>query len=362
VNVIISCTVGSVPAVHDFFHAHIRSGRLRLYVVDVEGNPSEWGNSFARLLFIKALNERTDVISVLVPHYYLFPEFLLCRAPLTLYLPDYLPHLMPNHVFDESIEKDEENKRVGVAIAKKARAILTNSDFTKRYLPDAGFVTKEDVNKIVVAPLPFLGLKRAAAVLDENEERDLRNRIVDLQYLFYPTANRPNKQISFLLRLFARLRITRPSLGLVLTCNLGSVPSAAQTADQYGLSDQIIFFSRVGEATLKWLYENAAALCLTSTIEGNFPPQVLEALNYQAPVVATRLPTILDALAGLSQYLLLCRPLDLTDFEDKLDIALTNRANVIARQARIFDYIKDRNSEGTLFSYLNDALFLSPIA
>jgi glycosyltransferase involved in cell wall biosynthesis len=356
VNVIISCTVGSLPAFHDFFRAHIRSGRLSLYVVNAEASSTDWGNSFQRLLFIQALNERTDVVSVLVPHYYLFPEFLLCSAPLALYLPDYLPYLMPNDVFDVSAEKDEENKRVGVAIAKKARAILTNSDFTKRYLPDAGFVTTEEANKIVVAPLPFLGSKRAA-VLDENEERDLRNRIGDRQFLFYPTANRPNKQISFLLRLFARLRITRPNLSLALTCNLGSVPAAAQTADQYGLLDQIIFFSRVGETTLRWLYENAAALCLTSTIEGNFPPQVLEALNYRAPVVATRLPTILDVLGDLSQYLLLCRPLDLTDFEEKLDIALENRAKVIGSQARILQYLQSWNSESVLFSCISKALF-----
>jgi glycosyltransferase involved in cell wall biosynthesis len=358
VNVIISCTVGSLPVVHDFLREHIRLGRLSVYVVDAETNSTDWGNSFGRLLFIQALNERTDVASVLVPHYYLFPEFILCKAPLTLYLPDYMPYLMPNYVFDVSSEKDEENKRIGVAIAKKARTILTNSDFTKRYLADAGFVSTDEVNKIVVAPLPFLGLKRAA-VLDENNERDLHNRLGDRQFLFYPTANRPNKQISFLLRLFARLLITRPGLGLVLTCDLGSVPVAAQAADEYGLWNQITFVSRIGEAALRWLYEHAAALCLTSTVEGNFPPQVLEALNYRTPVVATRLAPILEVLGDLSEHLFLCRPLDLADFEDKLEITLRSRTNAITRQEPILNYLKRWNSENVLFSHVSRALFLS---
>jgi glycosyltransferase involved in cell wall biosynthesis len=357
VNVIISCTVGSSPMVHDFFHSHIRSGRLALYIVKGTATSTELESNLERLRFIQTINRRNDVVSVLVPHYYLFPECLLCSAPLTLYLPDYFPYLMPDHVFDVSSEKDAENKRVGVAIAKKARRILTNSDFTKEYLPNAGFVTTDEADKILVAPLPLLGFKRVAGI-DETEERALRDRIGDRQYLFYPTANRPNKRISFLLRLFARLRITRPSLGLVLTCDLGSVPSAAQAADQYGLLDQIILFPRIGEAALKWLYENAAGLCLTSTVEGNFPPQILEALNYRAPVIATRLPTILSVLGDLSQYLLLCRPLDLEDFVDNIDVALRNRAHVIQRQTRVLHYLQGWNSEDVFFSHLRQALFL----
>jgi glycosyltransferase involved in cell wall biosynthesis len=357
VNVIISSTVGSSPMAHDFFHSHIRSGRLALYVVNGSATSTELESNLERLRFIQTINRCNDVVSVLVPHYYLFPECLLCSAPLTLYLPDYFPYLMPDQVFDVSIEKDAENKRVGVATAKKARRILTNSDFTKEYLPNAGFVTTDEADKIVVAPLPLLGLKRVAGI-DETEERALRDRIGDRQYLFYPTANRPNKRISFLLRLFARLRITRPSLGLVLTCDLGSVPSAAQAADQYGLLDQIILFPRIGEAALKWLYENAAGLCLTSTVEGNFPPQILEALNYRAPVIATRLPTILSVLGDLSQYLLLCRPLDLEDFVDNIDVALRNRAHVIQRQTRVLHYLQGWNSEDVFFSYLRQALFL----
>jgi glycosyltransferase involved in cell wall biosynthesis len=358
VNVIVSCTDGSLPAVHDFFHSHIRSGRLTLYVVTTAANSTEMKNDFERLLFIQAINRLAKVVSVLIPHYYLFPECLLCTAPLTLYLPDYFPHLMPSQVFDVSADKDQENKRVGIAIAKKARAILTNSDFTKRYLPEAGFVTTGEADKIVVAPVPFLGLKRVGT-LDEYEQRELRDRIGDREFLFYPTANRPNKQIAFLLQLFARFRMARPSLGLVLTCDLGSFPPAAQAAQQYGLTDQIIFWPGMSEAALRWLYEKTAALCLTSTVEGNFPPQVLEALNYGAPVVATRLPTILDVLGDLSQYLLLCRPLDVADFVDKIELALRNRAQVVTQQARVLPCLQNWNSESAFFSHLSKAL-LSP--
>jgi glycosyltransferase involved in cell wall biosynthesis len=356
VDVLISCTGASLPAVHDFFRSHFKSGRLTFYTITTDRTAVE--TDCERLRFIKAINRREDVLSVFVPHYYLFPECLLCTAPLTLYLPDYFPHLMPDHVFDISVEKDQENKRVGVAIAKKAKAILTNSEFTKSYLADAGFVTADEADKIVVAPLPILGAKRGRT-LDQDDERELESRIGNRPFLFYPTANRPNKQIPFLLRLFANLQITRPDLGLVLTCDLGSFPPAAQAAHQYGLTDQIIFLHGLSEPALRRLYEKAAALCFTSTLEGNFPPQIVEALHYGTPIVATRLPTISEALASWCEDLLLCRPLDLRDFMDKTDFALKNRSKILARQKAVLNYLDTRNSMTHFFTELRRALLHS---
>ena len=143
----------------------------------------------------------------------------------------------------------------------------------------------------------------------------------------------------------------------MLTCDLASFPPAAQAAHQYGLTDQITLLHGLSEPALRRLYEKAAALCLTSTLEGNFPPQIVEALHYGTPIVATRLPTISEALGRLCENLLLCRPLDLTDFIDKTDFALKNRSDVLARQKAVLNYVDTRNSMTHFFTELRRALF-----
>ncbi len=341
-NFIVTCTRGSEPALHDLFTDQIRAGRLTLMPIDCGHDRHEVDGLPERLQAIEQLNENAAVIGALVPHYYLFPEALLLRAPLILYLPDYFPHLMPGTVFDSSAEKDAENKRVGVAIADRAAAILTNSTFTASYLAEAGFVDPA-ARKVHVAPLPLLGARRATALADD-ERRALASKLAGRRFLLYPTANRPNKQIAFLLRLLAVLRMTEPDLVLVSTCNLNSVPAAAEACARFGLENDVILMPGVDEGSLRWLYENTAALCLTSTLEGNFPPQVREALEYGAPVVATRLAPITEALGSAADDLLLCAPLDLEDYRHKLATALHDREVVLERQRRVIEILRQSGS------------------
>ncbi len=306
-----------------------------------------------------AANRDASIVGVIIPHYYLFPEALLLTAPTILYLPDYFPHLMPGTIFDKSAEKDRENKEVGLALAKRASAILTNSRFTANYLPDAGFVAPGEGNKIVVAPLPLLGAGRTEE-LSWQDAWTLRHKIAGRRVIFYPTANRPNKQLAFMLQLFALIRMEHPDLLLVLTCNLGAVPAVARAADRFELNENLITMPSIDESSLRWLYENAAVLCLTSTSEGNFPPQVLEALVYGTPVVATRLPTITELLGDRADDLLLCSPLDLGDFRLKLSQALTDRNTVLGKQAEVLERLRRTNSREQFYRKLEE--IVSPLS
>lgn len=358
-GVIVTCTVSALSVMYDFFHEHIHLGRIQLRAVSLGNHHDGFEARQGRLWVIEDLNARQDVACALVPHYYLFPEALLLSHPIVLYLPDYFPHLMPGAVFDVSADKDAENKEVGIAIARKAKAILTNSDFTKHYLPDAGFVAPDEMHKVIVAPLPLLGAQRAGT-LTAAEEEALQARIAGRRFVFYPTANRPNKRIAFLLQTFAVMRLSHPDLALVLTCDLDSVPGVAAAAQQYGLANHLVFMPRVGEDVLAWLYRNAAALCLTSTLEGNMPPQVLEALSFGTPLVATRLPTITEALGGLSDQLLLCTPLDLQEFAAALHVTLSRRQWVVDRQAAVAQFLQERSSPKKFYGQLRLALEGAP--
>ena len=341
-DVLVTCTRSAEPALHDLFQVQIESGRLRLMPIDCGHELHEVDGFEQRLVAVEILNDDPSIGCVLVPHYYLFPEALLLHAPTILYLPDYFPYLMPDVVFDSSAEKDAENRRVGIAIAEKSAAILTNSRYTASYLENAGFAAP-GTKKIRIAPLPLLGSKRALE-LTADEKWALQSKLGGRRYLLYPTANRPNKQIAFLLRVLAVMRIDEPDLMLVTTCSINSVPAAAEAFHRYGLESDVVFLPGVDEGSLRWLYENAAALCLTSTLEGNFPPQVREALEYGTPVVATRIAPIVEALGDAAADLLLCAPLDLADFCTKLNQALLNPAEILTRQERVMSALRGGNS------------------
>ncbi|WP_158916697.1 glycosyltransferase [Caulobacter sp. S45] len=342
VRCLVSCAKSSTPAVYDFFIDRIKGGDVAIFELDYQDEQRDSPHAVKlRLDLVSTISKLSIVTSVFVPHYYLFPEFLLLTKRLTLYLPDYFPHLVPSEIFDKSRDVDARNKRVGVELAGKAEFILTNSSFTKNYIPDAGFVSVEDVSKVIVAPIPFLGEFRAGP-LTWSEARMMFEKVGICPFLFYPTANRPNKRIDFLLDVFADLRKLYPSLRLVLTCHLDTHAPAREAAELHGFSNEIIFLPRSSEGVLKWLYENCVALCLTSIIEGNFPPQILEALMYGAPVVATNLPTVEEVLGPLSSKLLLCKAICKEDFIQGVKAAMNARDVVLARQGEVVDILTSK--------------------
>jgi hypothetical protein len=69
-------------------------------------------------------------------------------------------------------------------------------------------------------------------------------------------------------------------------------------------------------------------------MEGNFPPQIIEALHYDTPVVATRLPQIEEVLEEECDSLLLCSPKSIADFVNGLGIVA--RSFEIVQSGQLF--------------------------
>lgn len=351
---VLTITHRSLPLLFDFFSEAIDSGLLRIRVLRAVDEGDEIALVKAKLSLMLDLDDDATIARVLVPHYYAFPEALVLKKSTALYLPDYFPHLFPGVIFDTSAKKDAENKRVGLAIAHKATAILTNSKYTSDYLAAAGFIDNLKSDKVTVAPLPFLGADRAIK-LSVREKKMLLQQLGLRPFLFYPTANRPNKQIEFLLKVYLQLKRKYPKLMLVLTCSLESVPAVAEAASKMDFGGDLIFFPRCSEGVLRWLYAHCEALCLTSTMEGNFPPQMLEALKYEAPIVATRLPTVTELLGVKSELLQLCLPLDREDFLIKLALVLEHREVALQRQREVASLLIEWNSAEQFSARLTSA-------
>ncbi|MDB9494016.1 glycosyltransferase [Spirulina major CS-329] len=305
---------------------------------------------YNELEYLETVNQDEQTAFVLVPHYYLFPESMLIKHRKAVYLPDYMPHFFRGQKFAGSL--DRWHDRIGYTIVQQMNWIFTASYFSQSYLPTT--VLEVEPEKMTVLPIPLLMQK--IETVDAVIGRQVRDVMNSSQYLFYPTQDRPNKQLSFLLKLFKDLRRDLPDLKLVLTANIHIHPGTRQVYTDLQLQDAVILLEDVSDAELQGLYQQAAALAFTSTMEGNFPPQIFEALTLNTPVVATRIPLITEALGDASDRLLLCDPLDLPSFREKLLYALRYPQQVRDRQRvayhRILDQYNDEKFADSVADFL----------
>lgn len=288
---------------------------------------------------------------VIVPHYYLFPEAINMKAPLALYLPDYTPHFFQG---TKAFANEDRHAQTGRAIADTASVIMTNSQFTRSYISDT--VLKVAQEKIHVFPLPNLNRNQDETGLSEASlaREHVRVHTEGRPIIFYPTQNRPNKNIPLLLQILAELIARHSSRQLdgtgsslpagmppvlVLTCSLDDFPPARQEYERLRLAPHVVFVSAATDADLCWIYKQAACLALTTQMEGNFPPQVVEALSYGTPVVASRIPLITEELGDLADNLLLVETSNVAKFVAKIEYAMTHREAVLSRQAIVHEQL-----------------------
>lgn len=367
-NVIITVYSTYLASFIDFFREHLENGRIALYVLDFpllnlndfreplelrerllfehfmngsthfpeyyESDPSDLiVDKTLRLLMIDMINDRDFKDIVVVPHFYLFPESFYLDKNFILSLPDYTMHFFNNIPFDISLEKDHFNAQIGKSLCKKSCGIITTSNYSAGYLPG----TELDVDPKKLFTLPFPLLMSTSQKITERYH-PFKN-IEGYPFILYPTANRPNKNIHFLLNVFYNAHKHISDLQLVLTCSLETYSLALEQAKYLNISQHIHFFPGVSDSGLSWLYQNTACMCLTSTMEGNFPPQIVEALSYNAPVVSTRLPHIIELLGEHANSLLLFDARDLHGFVNGILQCCKNPDDVLVRQKSVKDLL-----------------------
>jgi glycosyltransferase involved in cell wall biosynthesis len=282
--------------------------------------------------YIDKINADDNCHLVMVPHYYCFPEAENLTKDIALYLPDYMPHFF--HKTGEFLGDEGANTEIGKRLAAKAKFVFCNSQFTRDYLPESRL--QVDSDKIQVFYLPML----SGEVIDASNDEALPEGLESYKYIFYPTQPRPNKNLSLLLRVFECLIERGHDLKLVLTCALNPDPKAFQVYESMKHKDRVVFLERISDERLRLLYKNTALLCFTSLAEGNFPPQIQEALAYQTPVVAGDLRFITERIPdALRTTLTLCQPNDEVDFVEACERVLKDRQGVLRNQKKLYGEI-----------------------
>ncbi|WP_168059309.1 glycosyltransferase [Candidatus Manganitrophus noduliformans] len=276
---------------------------------------------------------------VIIPHYYLFPEVLTAGFDRVLsYIPDYMPYLFKGRNY---FPEDGSHLEVGRKVVGLSTRVLTNSAFTTEYLPNCPLrVPKE---KIVAFPMPFLSIRKDVG--EEKSDHKVISKLSEKKFIFYPTQPHPNKRLDLLIRSWILINKLRPDLLLELTFTCGDIPPPLwDLIRKERLEPSIHLFPGISDSTLSWLYKNAVCLAFTSEFEGNFPTQVLEALEYRCPIVAMENPLITNELGEISRHLLIAPFADIDSFSNYVIYTAENRNEVLKHQENVLDFVRGLHS------------------
>lgn len=173
---------------------------------------------------------------------------------------------------------------------EKAAKIICVSQTTKKDVMKHYAIPEE---KIVVI---YNGYEKTVSENKNNTSKILSTySLSDTKYLLYAGTLQPRKNISFLVRTFAKLHINYPTLKLVLTGKKGWLyDEIFETVQSLSLQKKVIFTGYVSDEELITLYRNALCFVHPSLYEG-FGLPLIEAMANGCPVVssfASSLPEI----------------------------------------------------------------------
>lgn len=230
-------------------------------------------------------------------------------------------------------------KQVIKSVAKRSSAIITPSEYVKKDLAEfAGInsdkikVTYEAADKITEKPNPITPL-------------------LNTEYLLYVGRPQPHKNLWRLVEAFEIVKQTHPNLKLVLAGKADVLYNRLhRKAEKKGI-EGVLFTGFVGEAELRWLYENCQAYVFPSLSEG-FGLPGLEAMIHGAPVVSSNATSLPEIYGKAAHYF---DPLSVDDMAKKISEVLDNKSLrtklIKAGKARAEKYSWKKMAEQTLEVY-----------
>lgn len=202
---------------------------------------------------------------------------------------------------------------------KQATKILTISnasrnDIIKEYkVPEADVVTTH------------LGIKEPVSLephVYSMNELKAKYGIADNYFLFVGTLQ-PRKNIVRLIEAFAKVHKKDHNLQLVIVGRRGWMyEEILEAPEKYGVTDAVKFLENIGDDELPMFYKNAIAYVLPSLYEG-FGLPVLEAMQYDCPVITSKISSLPEAGGDAALYV---NPKDASDIAEKMEKLLNHEA------------------------------------
>jgi glycosyltransferase involved in cell wall biosynthesis len=197
-------------------------------------------------------------------------------------------------------------KRRLPTMTRVASHILTDSEAVKKEICEHLAVSPEKITAVPLAARPMF----SPVPLDKTVETRRRLGVED-DFILYVGTVEPRKNLITLVRAFAELMKTtelRPQL--VVAGQKGWLTDDLYTfVEESELNNRILFTGYVSDSDLASLYSSCKVSVYPSLYEGfGLPP--LEAMACGAPVIASRIPVIMETALGAAR---LVAPTDLQE-------------------------------------------------
>jgi glycosyltransferase involved in cell wall biosynthesis len=167
----------------------------------------------------------------------------------------------------------------------------------------------------------------------------------DVQFVFYASQFRPNKNIILLLRAYEHL-LKRRYIGhkLVLTGNPNNLPEIAQFITDHNLQSDVLCLHGLSAQELAACYRLADLAVNPSLSEGGCPFTLTEALSVGTPVVMARIPVTEEVVTDPElQDIMLFDPYDWKDIAARIEWALQNTDALLERQLQLYERLAQRS-------------------
>jgi glycosyltransferase involved in cell wall biosynthesis len=176
----------------------------------------------------------------------------------------------------------------------------------------------------------------------------------DVEFIFYASQFRPNKNVLTLLRAYEHL-LKRRYIGkkLILTGHPGYLPEIAQFIRDHDLKDDVLCLHGLSAQELAACYWLADLAVNPSLSEGGCPFTLTEALSVGTPVVMGRIAVTEEVVTDPElRSLMLFDPYDWEDMAARIEWALQNKESLLERQLKLYERLAERSWKTVVNEYV----------
>ena len=165
-----------------------------------------------------------------------------------------------------------------------------------------------------------------------------------VQFMFYASQFRPNKNVLTLLRAYDYLLKRRHiSHKLILTGNPNGLPEIKEFIQSHRLENDVLFLHGVSTQELAACYRLADLAVNPSLSEGGCPFTFTEAMSVGTPVAMARIPVTEEVIFDPAlQEIMLFDPYDWTDMARRIEWCLQNLDVLYEKQLPFYERLAQR--------------------
>jgi glycosyltransferase involved in cell wall biosynthesis len=171
--------------------------------------------------------------------------------------------------------------------------------------------------------------------------------------LYFPTQNRPYKNLYRVLLLLERLKsIHGFDPLLLLTCDLSETPHLIDEISERGLQGNVLCLPRLSAILHAAMYAMSDLTISASLFEGGFPFLFGESLSVGTPCIMADIPVVREVIPDSLAPRMLFDPRSIDSMEECVKRALSQREELISEQMPFFELFAKRTWADVAADYL----------